>query len=301
MQKEYDALIKNGTWKLVDPPFGTKPIRCKWVYKNKYKANGSLNKHKARLAEKGNNESYISSIKKELRKCFEMTDLSYVHYYLGIEVTQNPKSIFISQKKYIGDFFNRFGMIECNPLTTPMEQNLELTSIEGKEFEDATKYRKLVGSLNYLTTTKPDILFVVGILSRFMKKPCEGHWSVAKRVLRYLKGTQDFGIKYTQVDDFSLIGYSDLDFNRDKETGVSTSRYVMILGSGVVSWRSHKQLVLVDSTTEAEYVAAAEATKEIVWLGKILEGLQVKQVQSTPLMIDNTSVIKMAKNPKFHD
>ena len=159
----------------------------------------------------------------------------------------------------------------------------------------------LVGSLNYLTTTRPDISFVVGILSRFMQKPCEGHWSAAKRVLRYLKGTQDFGIKYTQVDDFSLIGYSDSDFDGDKETGVSTSGYAMSLGSGAVSWRSRKQSVPADSTTEAEYVAAAEATKEIVWLRKILEDLQVKQVQSTPLMIDNTSAIKLAKNPKFHD
>eukprot|EP00253_Pinus_taeda_P025234 PITA_25234 len=192
----------------------------------------------------GNNESYIASIKKELGKSLEMTDLGYVHYYLGIEVTQHPKSIFLSQKKYIGDLLNRVGMTECNPLTTPMEQNLKLTSIEGKEFEDATK---------------------------FMQKPCEGHWFAAKKVLRYLKGTQDFGIKYTQVDDFSLIGYSDSDCDGDKETGVSTSGYAMSLGSGAVSWRSCKQSVLADSTTEAEYVAAAEATKEIVWLRKILE------------------------------
>ena len=164
-----------------------------------------------------------------------MTDLGYVHYYLGIEVTQHPKSIFLSQKKYIGDLLNRFGMTECNPLSTPMEQNLKLTSIEGKEFEDATKYRQLVGSLNYLTNTRLDISFDVGILSRFMQKPCEGHWSAAKRVLRYLKGTEDFGIKYTQVNDFNLIRYSDSDFDGDKETGVSTSGYAMSLGSGAVS------------------------------------------------------------------
>eukprot|EP00253_Pinus_taeda_P025452 PITA_25452 len=344
MKKEYDALIKNGTWKLVDPPLGTKPIGYKWVYKNKYKADGSLDKHKARLVEKahnswkvhqmdvkttflngdlkenvfmsqpegfvvkrhehkvcklvnsfyglkqasrawyeelnehllklnfkhydldyatlfvnkvgktvvylvvyvddllmtGNNESYIASIKKELGKSFEMTYLGYVHYYLGIEVTQHPKSIFLSQNKYIGDLLNRFGMTECNPLTTPMEQNLKLTSIEGKEFEDTTKYRQLVGSINYLTTTRPNISFVVGILSRFMQNPCEGHWSVAKRVLRCLKGTQDFGIKYTQVDDFSVIGYSDSNFDGDKETWVSTSGYAMSLGSRAVSWRSRK-------------------------------------------------------------
>eukprot|EP00253_Pinus_taeda_P024629 PITA_24629 len=363
MQKEYDALIKNGTWKLVDPLLGTKPIGCKWVYKNKYKAGGSLDTYKSRLVEKGfaqkegvdyeetfapttkwatiwtlfalvahnghehkvcklvkslyglkqaprswyekltehllklnfkhydlddatlfvkkvgkivaylvvyvddllmtgNNESYIASIKKELRKGFEMNDLGYVHYYLGIEVTQHPKSIFLSQKKYIGDMLNRFGITECNNLTTPIEQKLKLTSIEGKEFEDATKYRHLVGSLNYLTTTRPYISFAIGILSKFMKKPY---------------------------------------FDGDKEVGVSTSGYAMSLGSGAISWRSCKQSIPVDSTTEAEYVVAAEATKEIVWLRKILEDLQVKQVQSTPLMIDNTSTIKLAKNPKFHD
>eukprot|EP00253_Pinus_taeda_P005716 PITA_05716 len=406
IQKEYDALIKNGTWK-VDRPLGTKPIGCKWVYKNTYKADGSLDKHKARLVAKGfaqkegvdyeetfaptakwvtirtlfalaaqngfavkghehkvcklvkslyglkqaprawyekltehllklnfkhydlddvtlfvkkvgktvvylvvyvddllmigNNESYIASIKKELRKGFEITDLGYVHYHLGIEVTQHPKSIFLFQKKYIGDLLNRFGMTECNPLSTPMEQNLKLTSIEGKEFEDATKYRQLVGSLNYLTITRPNISFVVGTLSRFMQKPCEGHWFVAKRVLKYVKGTQDFGLKYTQVGDFSLIGYSDSDLDGDKETRVSILGYAMSLGSGAVSWRSRKQSVPADSTTEVEYVVAAEATKEIVWLRKILEDLQVKQVQSTPLMIDNTSAIKLAKNPKFHD
>eukprot|EP00253_Pinus_taeda_P015977 PITA_15977 len=124
----------------------------------------------------GNIESYIASIKKELGKSFEMNDLGYVHYYLGIEVTQHPRSIFLSQKKYMGD-----------------------------------------------------------LLNRFMQKPCEGHWTIAKRVLRYLKGTQDFGIKYTQVDEFSLIGYFDSEFDGDKETGVSTSGYATSLGLGFVS------------------------------------------------------------------
>ena len=124
---------------------------------------------------KGNNENYIASIKNEPMKVFEMTYLGYVHYYLGIEVTQHPKLIFHSQKKYIGDLLNKFGMANCNPLTTQMEQNLNLTSIEGKEFEDATKYRQLVGSLIYLTNTIPNISFYVGIIFRFMKKPCEGY------------------------------------------------------------------------------------------------------------------------------
>jgi hypothetical protein len=102
-----------------------------------------------------------------------------------------------------------------HPISTPIEQNLKLTSKEGNEIEDATKYRHLVGSLIYLTTTKPNISFFVGILSRFMQNSCEGHWSTAKRVLKYLKGTQYFGLKYSKVDDFNLIGYFDSDFVAD--------------------------------------------------------------------------------------
>jgi hypothetical protein len=154
-------------------------------------------------------------------------------------VTRNPKYIVISQKKYIGELLNKFGMAECKPLSTPMEQNLKLTSKEGNDFEDATKYKQLVGSLIYLTTTKPNISFVVGILSEFMQKPFEGHWFVA-RVLKYLKGTQNLGLKYSKVDDFNLIGYSNSNFDEDKENGVSTSSYLMSLGSTVVFWISCK-------------------------------------------------------------
>ena len=99
----------------------------------------------------GKNESYIASIKKEFSKGFEMTDLGYVHYYIGIELNQHPKLIFLSKNKYIRDLLKNFGMFECNPLTTPMEQTLRLTSFERKEFEDAMKYRQLVGSLIYVT------------------------------------------------------------------------------------------------------------------------------------------------------
>jgi len=129
-------------------------------------------------------------------------------------------------------------MIDCNPFSTPMEQNLKLKSIEGNAFEDATKYRQLVGSLIYLTITRPDISYAVGILSWFMQKSCEGHWNAVKRVLRYLKGTHELGLKYSKVGYFKLIGYTNLDFDGDKEKGVSTSRYAMSLGSIAISWRS---------------------------------------------------------------
>ncbi|XP_057867591.2 secreted RxLR effector protein 161-like [Cryptomeria japonica] len=138
-------------------------------------------------------------------------------------------------------------------------------------------------------------------MSRFMHKPCEGHWTASQRVLKYLKGTQTLDIKYSKVSDFHLIGYSDSDFDGDKEHGVSTSGYLMTLGSTTVTWRSKKQTVPTDSTTQAEYVVAAEATKEIVWLEKILEDFQEKQMTSMPLFVDNNFAIQLAKNPRFHD
>eukprot|EP00253_Pinus_taeda_P016267 PITA_16267 len=259
MQKEYDALIKNGTWKLVDPPLGTKPIGCKWVYKKKYKVEGSLEKNKARLVAKGFSrkegvdyeETFAPTAKwATMRTLFALAAQNgwKVHQmdvkiaFLNGDLKENvfmshPEGFVVKghEHKVCKPLKSLFCMIECNPLTTLLEQKLNLTSIEGKQFEDATKDRTLVGSLNYLTTTRPDILFDVGILSRFMQNPCKGHWSTAKIVLKYLKGAQDFGIKYTQVDGFSLIGYSDSNFDGDKETGVSTSGYVMSLGSRVVS------------------------------------------------------------------
>ena len=118
----------------------------------------------------GNNESYIESIKKELKKGFEMIYLEHLHFYLGIEVTQHPKHIFIYQKKYVGELLNIFCMAECNPISTPMEQKLKLTLNEGK-FEHANKYRLLVEILIYLTTARTYISYVVGILSRYMHNP----------------------------------------------------------------------------------------------------------------------------------
>ena len=126
----------------------------------------------------------------------------------------------------------------CNYVSTPMEHNLKFTSNERSTFEDPTKYRQLVGSLIYLTTIRPDITFAVGILSRFMHHPCEGQWNVEKQVLKYLKGIQSYGIKDSKVSDFHLTGYSDFDFDGDKEHGVSTPCYLMNLASAVITWIS---------------------------------------------------------------
>eukprot|EP00253_Pinus_taeda_P012581 PITA_12581 len=210
MQKEYDALIKNDTWRLVDPPFGTKPIGCKWVYKNKYKVDGSLDKHKARLVAKG---------------FAQKEGVDYEETFAPIAKWATIRTLFAlaaqnGWKVHQMDVKTAF-------LNGDLKENVFMSQHEGFAVKGHEhKVCKLVKSLYGLKQAPR---------AWFMQNPCEGHWSTAKRVLQYLKGTQDFRLKYTRLGNFSLIGYFDSDFDGDKETGVSTSSYAMSLGSGVVS------------------------------------------------------------------
>ena len=140
---------------------------------------------------------------------------------------------------------------------------------------DGTKYRQLIGSLIYLTNAHPDLSYSVSILSSFMQEPRESHWNSAKRVLRYIQGTKDFGLLYKKCKDFILVGYSDADFVGDIDNRTSTSGYLLNLGSTTISWSCKKQPTIANSSTEAKYISAWEATCEIVWLRRILQDLVV--------------------------
>jgi hypothetical protein len=140
-------------------------------------------------------------------------------------------------------------MSECKAMSTPLEQNEKLYSEDGTKEEDGTLYRQLVGSLNYLTTTRTYIAYSVRILSRFMAKPSESHWKVAKKVLCYLKGTIHFGIMYTDEFDVDLTGFSDSDWAGNPDDRRSTLGYAFHIGSGVVSWSSKKHPIVSLSST----------------------------------------------------
>jgi hypothetical protein len=157
-----------------------------------------------------------------------------------------------------------------------------------------------VGSLNYLTTTRPDIAYSVSILSQFMAKPHENHWKAAKRVIQYLKGTIDFRIEYTNDFDVELTGFSDSDWAGDPDDMKSTIGYAYSIGSGIVSWSSKKQPTVSLSSTEAEYKTLCTATCEAIWLKRILEDVGEKQKVPTIIQYDNQSSIKLANNPVYH-
>ena len=171
---------------------------------------------------------------------------------------------------------------------------------DGEEKVDATLYRSLVGNLLYLTATRPDIMFAASLLSRFMNSPSQIHFGAAKRVLRYIRGTTDFGIMYGRCCEPKLKGYYDSDWGGCFDDMKSTSGYAFTLGSGIFSWVSKKQQSVAQSSAEAEYVSASLATSQAIWLRRIMEDFGEKQEEGTELFCDNKSAIAIAKNPVQH-
>jgi transposase InsO family protein len=246
-------------------------------------------------------ENLITDCKRKLAAEFEMKDLGPMHYFLGLEVWQSPEKIFLNQGKYAVEILKKFDMLECKSMATPMETNLKLLVDTSSELVDATLYRQIIGSLMYLTNTRPDICFVVNTLSQYLVEPRRVHLVAAKHVMRYLKGTLDYGLCYTGDHDFRLYGYTDSDWAGSASDRKSTSGCCFSLGSAMTSWKSRKQSSIALSTTEAEYIAACSASCEAIWLRKLLTGLFDLEMEATMILCDNQSCIKMTENPVFHD
>jgi hypothetical protein len=202
-------------------------------------------------------EKLITEYKKKLVSEFEMKDLGLMHYFLGLEVWQSPERIFLNQGKYAVEILKRFDMLECKSMNTPMETKLKLLVDTSSELIDATLYRQIIGSLMYLTNTRPDICFVVNTLSLFLVEPRHVHLVAAKHVMRYLKGTLDCGLSYDRDHDFTLSGYTDLDWAGSVSNRKSTLGCCFSLGSAMISWQSRKQSNIALSTRKQN---TAEAT-----------------------------------------
>ena len=188
----------------------------------------------------GNNTKMMMEFKEDMMKTFEMTDLGLMSYFLGIEVSQRNEGIFISQKKYTEGLLKKFKMYGCKPVATPLITNEKLQKNDGAPEADASKYRSLIGSLLYLTATRPDIMYATSLLSRFMQSPSQIHFGAGKRILRYLQGTKEFGIRYTTKTNSELLGYTDSDWAGSADDIKSTSGYAFSLGSGMFSWALHE-------------------------------------------------------------
>uniref|UniRef100_A0A2N9HJ90 Integrase catalytic domain-containing protein n=1 Tax=Fagus sylvatica TaxID=28930 RepID=A0A2N9HJ90_FAGSY len=414
MKEELDALLKTGTWDLVDLPAGKSAIGCKWVYKIKTRSDGTVDRYKARLVAKGFTQEYgidyeetfapvarlssvrtliavsasrhwplfqmdvknaflngelteevymqlppgfsqppgfshkvcrlrralyglkqaprawfakfsstisqhgfsassydsalffrrsdhgitllllyvddmiitgddvqgIQDLKHFLGQHFEMKDLGPLSYFLGLEVSSSSDGYYLTQAKYTSDLISRAGITDSKIVDTPIEYNNRLNTHDGEPLPDATLYRQLVGSLVYLTVTRPDISYAVHIVSQFMAAPRSLHYAAVLRILRLILMPTGQGIP------------------TDRR---STTGYCFLLGDSLISWRSKKQSVVARSSTEAEYRALADTTAELLWLRWLLQDLGIDCSTAVPIHCDNRSAIQIAHNDVFHE
>ncbi|KAJ1270345.1 hypothetical protein BS78_06G047000 [Paspalum vaginatum] len=207
--------------------------------------------------------------------------------------------ITISQGAYATKILEAAGLAGCNASVTPMETRLKLSKFSTEPTVDATEYRRIVGALRYLVNTRPDLAYAVGYVSRFMEKPTTEHLVAVKRILRYVAGTVCF---YRRKEgETALLSYSDSDHGADVDGRKSTSGVLFFLGGNVITWQSQKQKVVALSSCEAEYIAAATACCQGVWLARLLAELRGEEAGAVNQKIDNQSAIQLSKNPVFHD
>ena len=257
------------------------------------------------------NKALMTRMKSELQSIFEITDLGEPTKIVGIEIDCDPvkNTITISQKQFLEMILQKEGMANANPIGMPMDPNIKLNPSKGESEGSCEEYgsksfASLIGSLMFLAVaTRPDIAYTVYRLGSFMANPNMSHWTAAKQVLRYLSGTQDYGLTY-QADkpepgDNHFVGYSDASY-ANNEDQTSVSGYVFLMNGAAISWGSKKQTDVALSSTESEYIALAEAAREAIWLRNLLKGIEFEQPQPTRLFGDNSGSLAIAKNPQYH-
>ncbi|XP_074323266.1 secreted RxLR effector protein 161-like [Apium graveolens] len=182
-----------------------------------------------------------------------------------------------------------------------MENKLQLDKDEGGQLVEATEYRCIIGSLRYLTHTRPDITYAVGVVSRFMEKPTVKHQQAVKHILRYVKGTVNYGLAYKNEQSGKiLVGFSDSDLAGDVVDMRSTGGMCFYLNKSLISWTSQTQRVVALSSCEAEYMAATLAACQSIWLCGLLEEISGQKIGPVILHVDNKSIIELMKNPVLH-
>ncbi|KAK2413561.1 putative mitochondrial protein [Trifolium repens] len=437
MQEEINALTATNTWSIVDLPKGKVPIGCKWVYKVKYHADGSIERYKARLVAKGytqlegvdyfdtfspvaklttvrtllalasvkgwyleqldvnnaflhgdlheeifmslppgmyihnsdtettkvcklqksiyglkqasrqwysklseslisfgymqsssdfslftkfnessftallvyvddivlagNDISEIQNVKSFLNDRFKIKDLGPLRYFLGLEVARSKQGILLNQRKYTLELLEDSGNLAAKSSLTPYDISLKLQNSDSPLYNDETQYRRLIGRLIYLTTTRPDISFVVQQLSQFVSQPRQVHYHAAIRVLQYLKTAPAKGLFYSATSDLKLSSFADSDWATCPTTRKSVTGYCVFLGSSLISWKSKKQSTVSKSSTEAEYRALASLTCELQWLMYLFKDLHISFSSPASVYCDNKSAIYLAHNPTFHE
>ncbi|XP_071678452.1 uncharacterized mitochondrial protein AtMg00810-like [Lolium perenne] len=318
MEEEYNALIENKTWHLVPPSKNKNLIDCKWVYRIKKKADGSINRYKAQLVAKGlskgssslvddiivtgSSDNAITALLQDLKANFAIKDLGDLHYSLGIEVKKIHNGLLLTQEKYATDLLDRVGMHGCKPAPTPLSSSEQLSLTDGTSVgsEDSSQYRSIVGALQYLTLTRPDLAFSVNKICQFLHAPTTEHWTAAKRILRYVQDTLQLGITFRRSSSTFLSAFTDADWAGCLDDRRSTGDFAIFVGPNLFFWSARKQATVSRSSTEAEYKDLANATAELIWVEALLTELGVKLKEKPSIWCDNLGATYLSANPVFH-
>jgi hypothetical protein len=248
----------------------------------------------------GDDVEEIKCLKENLGRAFEVKDLGPLRYFLRIEIARSPKGIVLSQRKYILDLLVDTGMLGCQPCSTPIDKNHQI-SAQSEDFVNRETYQRLVGRLIYLCHTRPDISYAMSVVRRYIHDPRTGHMEVVYRILRYLKGTPGRGLWFRKNRHLDLEGYCDVDWASSRDDRRSTSGYGVFVGGNLVPWRSKKQAVVARSTAEAEYRAMALSLCEMLWLKGLLKELRLLRNETMMLHCDSIAAITIANNPVQFD
>jgi histone deacetylase 1/2 len=239
---------------------------------------------------------------KDLQDDFALKDLGDLHYFLGIEVRRTQEGLVMSQQKYASDILTRAGMRNCKPVDTPLSTSEKLSLTDGDPLgaDDSTNYRSMVGALQYLTLTRPDICFAVNKVCQFLHAPTTVHWSVVKRLLRYVRGSLTMGLTIRKSSSMIVSAFSDADWAGCVDDRRSTGGFAVFFGTNLISWSARKQPTVSRSSTEAEYKALANATAEMMWVQKLLQEMGVRHSPVARLWCDNLGAKYLSANPVFH-
>ena len=244
-----------------------------------------------------------NTIIEHLKKTFEIT-IADGRQFVGLQIERNRAmgTLFIHQTAYTKQLIKRYGMTDGKGMRVPAEPKTVLMPNECECDRITNKpYREAVGSLMFLAiVSRPDIVYAVNEVSRFLENHNNAHWQAVTRIIRYLINTVDFGITYRSGGSNSeLVGFADADFARDIENRKSTTGYAFMLSNGIVTWKSRRQKHVALSTTEAEYVAASTAAREGIWLRKLLMDYGQSGEKPTVIHMDNQSAICLTKKPNI--
>ncbi|GAB2300803.1 hypothetical protein Dimus_038636 [Dionaea muscipula] len=247
----------------------------------------------------GNSDEALRFVIDELGSVFDLKDMGLLRYFLGLEIDYHPTGLFIHQSKYAVDHLQKAAMASCKSCSTPCSPHVYLSPLDGVPLENPSFYRSIVGSLQYLTFTRPDLAYAVNTACQFIQQPTDVHMGAVKRILRYIQGTLHQGLFFSS-GPMRLLAYSDADWGGDPSTRRSTTGFVVFLGSNAVSWQSKKQPIVSKSSTEAEYRALVHTAADLFWLRQVLLALQVYLPHSPIICCDNLSAIALSSNAVFH-